>query len=56
MNSDDRIRVFEGGRFAIVIFKPDKAMDEYGDKTESSDGFAISIVRHTQMSTSNGRI
>ena len=24
-------------------------MDEYDDRTESSDGFAIFIVRHTQI-------
>ena len=31
-------------------------MDEYDDKTEPSDVFAVSVVRHTQMFTSNGRI
>ena len=49
-------------RLNLVMFLPSllldtlrcsPAMDEYDDKTESSDGFAVSIFRHTQMSTSN---
>ena len=33
-----------------------KAMSEYDGKTESGDGFAVFIVRHTHLSNSNGRI